>query len=226
MTRSHKHNLPSHQAGLGFVWSGKCISKDISKVYLKKRKHRILSHLGIEWQHCVEGPASGLGCVNNWRFSSRASLKKQCFFNNKIGSQQSKISCLLYCGFSAVDKETLSSSSSQGKLSIWCESHPKQKQREEDLLSHSDYCTPLRSGISVFSFFLCLRIGRPLFPITPWGHSEAKVGGFTCWLHFESTNIQWMSLGNCSTALGEVWCSPPLESVLRSADRKERFCVM
>lgn len=143
MTRGHKHSLPSHQAELGFVWSGKCISKDISKVYLKKCKHGILSHLGTEWQHCVEGPASGLGFVNNWRFSSRAPLKKQCFFNNKIGSQQSKISCLLYCGFFAVDKETPSSSSSQGKLSIWCESHLNQKQREEGLLSHSTAITTL-----------------------------------------------------------------------------------
>lgn len=35
-----------------------------------------------------------------------------------------------------------------------------------------------------------------------------------------------LSLGNCSTTLGEVWCSPPLEIVLRSTHRKEKWFVI
>lgn len=92
-------------------------------------------------------------CLRSWlceqlMFEFKSPTEETMLFYKKIGSLQSKISFLFYCGYPAVDKEALPSSSSLEEVSIWCEAHLKQnksKEKASPVPQHSNYRAPLRS---------------------------------------------------------------------------------
>lgn len=77
------------------------------------------------------GPCLGSWLCEQLMFQFKSPTEEAMLFYKKIGSHQSKISFSFHCGFPAADKETLSSSSSLGEVSICCEAHLKQTKREE-----------------------------------------------------------------------------------------------